>query len=981
MPGDIEIGKGVTSTGLSIDTGSINVSSGGTASNTTIKGVERQNTATMYVSAGGVAVNTTVGTNSLFSVYPGGTATNITEDGGMVIVQNGAKVTFAPHVFSGRVPYMGAATIHSGTTAFKATVSYIGSMFVSSGGIANSTSIESRGSMYVFSGGTASNTTVNYSGFFCVSSGGTANKVMVKESGSFCVESGGKTLDVTVSKGLFTVSSGAIVTNVTMVGGELYIESGATVENITKKKGNVYADAGAIVTYASGKNKTITLEKSQDCDNGKNNYLYSAKQSPTLNTNVYNSYAEYISYNTTNIQLDKTAVSHDGKTNYVGYGDETDFLKISLTYAARLAFNLEATGPAKLTLWKLTYAGVDKKGNSKYKMKALETVTLKKGQNIASCTLKKAPLLNTGDYYISVEATSVKKGGDVYYNVSVNSDSVFYSKGKKYDDSWYDFFEDDYSGKGHLGTLTGKKKDLYEDWVGFGDDVDYRKFTLSSAAKLSFSVTASDKVTFSICIPVAKSSYGHTTVYTTKKLQTAKLKKQRGGNSYSAHTDGILLEAGDYYLCVRSTNAEKGGNADYTVKLDTEASVFFTKGNNSDDWSDLAEKGASGKVGSIGKVDGKKEKLLEEWVGFGDAVDYKKFTLSSAAKLNFAINASDATKFSICRLDSKTDKKGNTIYSLKTLQSTTIKKRGKNNYSSTTKSLLLDPGDYCFCMKSPNAKKGGSAEYTVNLDTGKSVFFTMGKNNDDWDDMAEKGAAGKVVKLGEISAKTTLSDWVGYGDEVDYRQFTLETGAKLRFDIFTSDAVKFTVYRLDSKTDKKGVTTYSLKTLQTTKLKAHDWTRTKSLKLDSGTYYFSVKSTNAKKGGNADYEIGLYEFNALPTKEKNASALAFMPDEAVGQDPAAGFDVSELAMPEMAKDGDAGLVLLSGTALAGMEMPGLDEDGICASPIPVPVTGELFEGLATAASGSSFDPIAAPSEAGADSSNNDFLLPAGGLLA
>ena len=979
MSADIEIGKDVISSGVFISSGDIEVFSGGTALETTVKGEERHSTAKMYVSSGGVAINTTVGPNSLFCVSSGGTATAITEDGGWVIVQEGAVVTFAPHVFSGKAPYMGVATIHSGTTAFKATVDYCGSMFVSVGGIANSTSIASRGSMYVSSGGTASSTTVTYSGFFCVESGGTANKVMVNESGSFCVEPGGRTQDVTVSNGLFTVSSGAIVTNVKLVGGELYVESGATVENLTNKKGNVYADEGAIVTYASGKTgSSASLVKSPDCDNGKDNYLYSAKQSPTLNLNVYSSIAEYITA-PGSVLPDGKGISHDGKSNYVGYGDEADFLKIRLANAAQLVFSLEATGPAKLTLWSLTFSGVDKKGNSKYTMKALETVTVKKGGTTASGTLKKAPLLSQDyEYYLSVEATDVKKGGDAYYNVSVNSDSVFYSKGKSFDDSWYDFSEKNYDGNGHLGTLTGAKKNLYEDWVGYGDTVDYRKFTLSSAAKLSFTITATEGVAFSIRTPVVKSKEGSTTLYAMKDLQSSKLKKQRGGNGFSVHTDGILLEAGDYYLCVQSANPKKGGNADYTVELDTEASAFFTKGSNSDDWTDLAEKGAAGKVGSAGVLDGKKETVLEDWVGFGDAVDYRKITLASAATVNFAFLSGDAAKFSLCKLESKTDKKGVTAYSLKTLLSVKAKKHTEQDYFALTKSILLEADDYYLCVESTNAAKGGNADYTVNLDTGTSVFFTKGNNSDDWGDMKEKGADGKVAKFGAITEKTTsvLSDWVGYGDAVDYRQFSLNADASLRFEIFSNDQAKFTIYRLDGKTDKKGVTTYSLKALQTTKLHAFEWVETKSIMLKAGEYYFSMESTNAGKGGNADYDIDVCEFSPLPQKAGSASAPAD-PAGSNGWDSDAGSGAPDAVLAET--HSGSGFVTLGGVGIADLVMSGVDDVG--ASPIPVSASGDIFDGFAIDG-GASPDAIAAPSGGAPGSSQSSALLPhAGTLLA
>jgi len=983
MPGDINIGNNVSSTGLSISSGTINVSSGGVAIDATVMGEEHHYTGTMYVYAGGIATNTTVGPNGQLVIYANGTATGIKESGGCVVLEDGVSATFAKNIFSGRVPWMGIATVHSGTTSYRTTIASGGTMYVYSGGLASSATVTNRGSMYISSGGIVSDVDIFYSGFLNISSGGTAKSLIVNEYGSVYVESGATVRDVVLDSGVLTVSSGAVVSDLTLYsGGTLRVASGGKVENLTSKGkgGTIEAADGAIITYKGSKaSSSASLVKSPDCDNGKDNYLYSAKQSPTLNTNVYSSIAEYITA-PGSVLMDGKGISHEGKSNYVGYGDEVDFLKIRLTNAAQLVFTLEATGPAKLTLWSLSFSGVDKKGDSKYTMKALETVTVKKGQTTASGTLKKAPLLSQNyEYYISVEATDVKKGGDVYYNVIVNNDSVFYSKGKSFDDSWYDFSAKNYDGKGHLGTLTGKKKNLYEDWVGYGDTVDYRKFTLASAAKLSFTVTATEGVTFSICMPVVKSSDGSTTVYNTKYLQTAKLKKRRGDDGYAAHTDGIMLEAGDYYLCVESANPKKGGNADYTVELDTEASAFFTKGNNSDDWNDLAEKGAAGKVGSVGVLDGKKETVLEDWVGFGDAVDYKKFTLASAATVDFAFISGDASKFSVCKLETKESKKGGTTYSLKDLLSVKAKQYGEHDYFALTKTILLEAGDYYFCVESTNAQKGGNADYTVNLDVDTSVFFTKGNNADDWGDMKEKGAAGKVVKFGAITDKTVLvlNDWVGYGDAVDYRQFTVNADASLRFELFTSDQAKFTIYQLDSKTDKKGVTTYSLKALQTTKLHAHELLQTKSLRLKAGEYYFCMESTNAGKGGNAEYEIDICEFSSLPQKGKNASALTEAA-EPNGWEPAAGSGSAQDSVLAETSPG-SGSVTLGGVGLADLVMSGVED--VSASPIPVSVSEDIFDGLALdpgpfATSG------AAPTDNPAGSSQDDALLQqAGGLLA
>ena len=49
---------------------------------------------------------------------------------------------------------------------------------------------------------------------------------------------------------------------------------------------------------------------------------------------------------------------------------------------------------------------------------------------------------------------------------------------------------------------------------------------------------------------------------------------------------------------------------------------------------------------------------------------------------------------------------------------------------------------------------------------------------------------------------------------------------------------------------------------------------TKTFQLASGNYYFSMESTNAKKGGSADYTVGVAQFDF---RQQPASSLA-MPE-------------------------------------------------------------------------------------------------------
>ena len=150
-----------------ISSGWLYISSGGTAKNIV---VSSQGFLSIY--SGGVASVVTVNPHgTMWYVPSGGTATEVVENGGVVLIQNGATVTFVKNTFSGQ-SLTGIATVHSGTTASNNTVDSGGDMWVSSGGLANNNTVSFGGTIDVSSGGIAINTIIESGGTFKLSSGG-----------------------------------------------------------------------------------------------------------------------------------------------------------------------------------------------------------------------------------------------------------------------------------------------------------------------------------------------------------------------------------------------------------------------------------------------------------------------------------------------------------------------------------------------------------------------------------------------------------------------------------------------------------------------------------------------------------------------------------------------------------------------------------------------------------------------------------------
>ncbi|MBR4255172.1 MAG: AIDA repeat-containing protein [Lentisphaeria bacterium] len=539
---------------------------------------------------------------------------------------------------------------------------------------------------------------------------------------------------------------------------------------------------------------------------------------------------------------------------YVGFYDRTDYRVITLEHDGVYTFALNGVeNDLEIKLFSLT-------ANGSLKERKSRVVSAANG----SGTLADIPLLH-GTYYVSVSAVNWETHGDSSYTLSVAGKGFL--QGGNHDD-WTDMKTRGIEGEVEsIGAVTADSTSLVQnEWVGFGDEFDYRLFTLQSPAKLSFTVTASDAVEFAVCeLQEKKDKYGNVS-YGIKILQSRKIKAGE-----SVRTDGLLLPAGEdhdkYCFYVKSTNAAKGGNADYSVSLNQPGCVFFPDGDNSDDWDDMKKNGENGAVGNAGTLNDESGTVLSGWVGFGDPVDYRIFTLDSAAKLGFRLDSTDAAKFTVWKLN-KTDKKGAVTYSLKSLQAARLKPNGDGFVADTSgKGLFLEAGDYCFSMESTTAKKGGNAYYNVSL-LG-CEFYSDGDNTDDWGDMKTAGWAGAVADLGimdgvRLEADDTIiaDEWIGFGDKVDCKKFMLASAAELDFSFNTAGGfVKFTICKLKETEKRDGSKSYSQVKVKTVTATAKKPTVTiDDLRLEAGDYFIKAESTNTRKNTGYEAQITDSEF-------------------------------------------------------------------------------------------------------------------------
>ena len=247
-----------------------------------------------------------------------------------------------------------------------------------------------------------------------------------------------------------------------------------------------------------------------------------------------------------------------------------------------------------------------------------------------------------------------------------------------------------------------------------------------------------------------------------------------------------------------------------------------------------------------------------------DAADFTKIHLDCGTSLSLKINATGASKLVIYSLTEKKDRNGSTVsFTKKALQTTKLgkPKTADGEYMEESKPLLLEKGDYYISMESTDIRKGGSAFYNVTLNDLTKFYSDDDDGTNNWvydrklkvlnpdeGDLVETKLNNKTtdVQLDKAAVsytdgfKNTYSNFVGYGDDTDFGKIWLEGSAKLSFSIRATNAAKFTVYTLNVKWNKKNQPVYSLKALQTTKLKKVNANlyevSTKALKLASGIY-------------------------------------------------------------------------------------------------------------------------------------------------
>ena len=522
---------------------------------------------------------------------------------------------------------------------------------------------------------------------------------------------------------------------------------------------------------------------------------------------------------------------------WVGYGDAADWQKLTFTDAGSYTFTVSGLSQkAKLTVY-----SVDANG----KLKSMKSITVNAPKSgVASGTIKDLLMLAGTTYYIAVEAPDWKKGVGTDYELNVSGNVFNHAKNNLANNSY-----DQVKGQS-VTPITGNADGtlsttplLADEWVGYGDSVDFQKLTFTNAGSYTFTVSGvSQKVKLTVYSVDANGRL--------KSMKSITVNAPKSGVA-SGTIQNLLMEAGkDYYVAVEAPDWKKGVGTDYDLTVN--GNVFNHAKNNLANNSYDQVRGQS--VTPItGNADGTLSTtplLADEWVGYGDSVDFQKLTFTNAGSYTFTVSGvSQKVKLTVYSVDANGK--------LKSMKSITVNAPKSGVASGTIQNLLMEAGkDYYVAVEAPDWKKGVGTDYDLTVN---GNVFNHAKNNlanNSYEQVKDQSVTPITGNAdGTLSTTPLLADeWVGYGDSVDFQKITLANDGTYSFTVSgVSQKVKLTVYGVDAKGNLK-----SLKSITVNAPKSGVASGTiQNLLMDAGSYYVAVEATDWKKGVGTDYNVSM----------------------------------------------------------------------------------------------------------------------------
>ena len=845
-------------------------------------------------------------TITFYQVLPGSPQENVTlEKNAVMYVTEGGSVT-------GTIISGGSMIVSSGGTASTTNLGgadgTVGSLTVSKGGSAIIATVKDGGELKIY--GTVSSATV--------SSGGTATVYEDGRAWNFII-SGGE-LQLSAGAYVFQTNHGATVSNNVIVkdGGQLFVFDSAWIEGVEITSGG-YASingtmtsaifgstAGAYAGSATVRDEAV-VEKSTVYDGSVLTVASGGKvKDTTLNTggkitgNMYEcsgiiSNAGIIDFN---------IVANDPKDGYLINDLLTFFVRGSdpmLSFYTVTATMDQANGTYKLIQ---DATGFDENKtvsivNYYNETNVLGKITIKDGTKTIEGKQYTLNLSSNNELTLTIsgapDSSSSTHNADDGWNNELNDRALALTVIGRDENSNFTYLYDNVTpldeimlDKPESVSYPDGTDNEFHNFVGTGNDIvdgiDYAKIRFADDAYVSFSVTATAAVTFSIYQVVDG---------ITKLLQTSTAKKDNRTKNYTVSTQQIYLPIStgedatnldniSYYISVAPTNANSDGQAYYRVTVDeSKTKIFQGRDGHYDDGTELEEKGPRGDIGPMKKEiidravlaelrEQGEVSLVEDWVGHNDPVDYKLLQFQGGAIANFTVTTTASGKFAVYQFVEEDDGR----YTLKKLKKLSLKAGTKN----TGEIEFAAGSKYAICMES--TVKYADNSYTVSLQTGNlKLYADADDNTDNWLLNKDNTVLNGKIRTFTITSKTEsiavdeagsvtqspdneYKNYVGPGDTTDIVELKMERNTALSVKIDALSKVRFRIIEVTQSSANK----YKTKTLQTktvnpqtdsipyqlkTILLLSDETRGENVK------YFAVVDSLAKNGDTAYYNLDI----------------------------------------------------------------------------------------------------------------------------
>lgn len=351
------------------------------------------------------------------------------------------------------------------------------------------------------------------------------------------------------------------------------------------------------------------------------------------------------------------------------------------------------------------------------------------------------------------------------------------------------------------------------EYVGNGDNVDFRQITVAESGLYSFHF-------YNLTNPA------ELTVYAEENGRLRELEDEDGKRGENIILDPVrLYRRRTYYIAVRPEGISHQQGASYTVGV-TRSGGGQSPGGEDDDWTTAPRLVVPG---SRQKVD---MDLVEDgFIGGGDEIDFRRVTFEKDG--TYTIKLDDlrgSAKLTLYRVT------GGGIVEVASVT-------GGRRQDGVLRNLDIGAGEYVLSVE-PGASGAPGTGYEVEIEG--VVHSGSGNNADDtWLNAPAITVAPDAA--GSIDADLIENDWVGYDDLIDCRKLDITEAGVYRFTLDDLDGdAKLTLYTL-----KNG----RLKKLKTASGKAGRDGVIRELLLDAGTYYVAVEASGRTKKGGTDYDV------------------------------------------------------------------------------------------------------------------------------